>query len=470
MAVPEAGAAALRGPAAEPDVTLLAAHAVVLAALSGERDVVTGYAAAGGRVLPCPLTTEPAPWRSVVEEAARAEARAARHADVAVDDLRRELGVAGPSFTTVFDPAGDGDLVDGAVLRVGVVDEGGGPALRLRYRTEVLDADGRRPHRRLPPGRAGADRERPGRGSRRADPAVGRGDAVPARGVGGSAPGAARPAVPRAVRAAGAPRTRTRRGRVHAGRAWTYRELNARANRLGHALRARGLQREGVVAVATERNLDWMASVLAVFKAGGVYLPIEPHLPADRIAKTLPRARVRARADRDRAAPPRSTRRCTRCPGCRVLLVDDAYAEDHPDTDLGLAVGPDQLAYIYFTSGSTGEPKGAMCEHAGMLNHLQAKIARPGDRGGRGGRPDRAPVLRHLAVAADLGAAGRRADLARPAGRDPRRGALRRHDRRRPGQRAAARALLPRGGADVPGAASARACRTCTACRSPARR
>src|SRR5205807_3993827 len=44
------------------------------------------------------------------------------------------------------------------------------------------------------------------------------------------------------------------------------------------------------------------------------------------------------------------------------------------DSDPGLEVGPDQLAYIYFTSGSTGEPKGAMCEHAGMLNHLYAKI------------------------------------------------------------------------------------------------
>ena len=131
---------ALRGPEVPSGAALLAAHAVVLAALSGERDVVTGYVAAGDRVLPCRLTTEAGPWRSLVAEAARAEGELLRHAEVAVEDLRREMGVAGPSFTTLLDPTGDGDLTGGAVLRVGVVDEDGGPALRLRYRTEVLDA------------------------------------------------------------------------------------------------------------------------------------------------------------------------------------------------------------------------------------------------------------------------------------------------------------------------------------------
>ena len=141
VALPDAGATALRaGRAGVAGAVLLAAHAVVLAALSGERDVVTGYVAAGDRVLPCRLTTEAGPWRSLVAEAARAEGELLRHAEVAVEDLRREMGVAGPSFTTLLDPTGDGDLTGGAVLRVGVVDEGGGPALRLRYRTEVLDA------------------------------------------------------------------------------------------------------------------------------------------------------------------------------------------------------------------------------------------------------------------------------------------------------------------------------------------
>src|SRR5207248_1690808 len=160
---------------------------------------------------------------------------------------------------------------------------------------------------------------------------------------------------------------------VRGDRQLTYRELNARANRLARALLARGLHREGVVAVVTERNLDWMAPVLAIFKAGGVYLPIEPHFPADRIARTLSRAGCELVL-----TEPGSTATLGPAldgmPAVRTLFVETAYAEDHADGDPGIEVGPDQLAYIYFTSGSTGEPKGAMCEHAGMLNHLYAKI------------------------------------------------------------------------------------------------
>src|SRR6266576_1583887 len=77
---------------------------------------------------------------------------------------------------------------------------------------------------------------------------------------------------------------------VHGSRQLTYGELNARANQVARALLARGLTREGVVGVVTERNLDWMTAVLALFKAGGAYLPLEPHFPAERIAGTLSRA------------------------------------------------------------------------------------------------------------------------------------------------------------------------------------
>src|SRR5213596_3579592 len=160
---------------------------------------------------------------------------------------------------------------------------------------------------------------------------------------------------------------------VHGDRQLTYRQLNGRANQLARALLARGLSREGVVAVVTDRNLDWMAAVLAIFKAGGAYLPIEPHFPADRIARTLSRAGCRLVLT-ERGSTTMLDQAIDSLSGVQTLFIDAAYEEHHPDGDLGIAVAPGQLAYIYFTSGSTGEPKGAMCEHLGLLNHVCAKI------------------------------------------------------------------------------------------------
>src|SRR5688572_5311743 len=106
---------------------LLAAHAKVLAALSSEREVCTGYAAAAGPPLPCRLSIEPDSWRALVLEAHAAEGK---------------LNPTGPPFETVFNPSGDADreFRDDTVLWVGVR-EHGGTALRLRYKTDVLDAD-----------------------------------------------------------------------------------------------------------------------------------------------------------------------------------------------------------------------------------------------------------------------------------------------------------------------------------------
>src|SRR5205807_5920541 len=101
---------------------LLAAHAKVLAALSGEREVATGYVAAeGGQALPCRLTTEPDSWRTLLLDTQRVEAELLSHKDFPVDDLRRELGLSGPSFETVLDASGEGgELAEDIVLGVGI--------------------------------------------------------------------------------------------------------------------------------------------------------------------------------------------------------------------------------------------------------------------------------------------------------------------------------------------------------------
>ena len=132
---------------------LLATHAAVLSALSGERSVATGYVAvAGDRPLPCRLSTGSTTWRELIEQAQRVETELLAHHDFPVDALAGELGLIGPLFETVLDPvAGGGQLAEHTVLWVGIDRCEGRLDLRLRYRTERAGRRGRRPDRRLPP-------------------------------------------------------------------------------------------------------------------------------------------------------------------------------------------------------------------------------------------------------------------------------------------------------------------------------
>src|SRR6266516_1404344 len=124
--IPDELVAALRRLADQLAVPLssvwLTAHAKVLSALSGEREVSTGYAVMEGRPpLLSRMTTEPHSWRAMLLEAHRAELELLSHADFPVEDMRRELGLTQPSFETVFDPAAParGELAEDTVLGVG---------------------------------------------------------------------------------------------------------------------------------------------------------------------------------------------------------------------------------------------------------------------------------------------------------------------------------------------------------------
>jgi len=377
-ALPPDRAAALGRLAASVGVsratTLLAAHAMVLSTLSGEDDVTSGYVVAEDQApLPCRLSLVGDTWRELLKAAHRAAASLLAYRELPLDDLRRELGLAGPSWQTELDPSGDVDqLAEGSVLRVGFVESDGLLWLRLRYRTDAFDDDAAA---RIAGYHLAALEQMI------ADPDAEHfhADLVSAeeRRLQTEEFAGRRHELPdRRVHELFEERVRTHPDAVAAvcgTRFWTYRELNSRANRIARALLARGLDREGVVGVATERNLHWMAAVLAVFKAGGAYLPIEPHFAPDRIAAMISRSGCRLIVTE--ADSTDSLDRALESPaGVEVLRVDAAYEATVVDHDLGIPAGPDQLAYIYFTSGSTGEPKGAMCEHAGFLNHVYAKI------------------------------------------------------------------------------------------------
>lgn len=352
---------------------LLASHAKVLGALSGEREVCTGYAAEAGSPLPCRMMIGVRTWRDAVLEAAREESALLCHKDFPVARLLGELGLTGPLFETVFELAADGggEIGEGIVLRVAFADHDG-LVLRLRYKMNVMDSE-------CAARIAGYHRTALALIAANPDAEHVRQSLLSAEEIRvqiDDLAGPRRELPERRVHELFEERVCAHPDAIAALRGsmrWTYRELNARANQLARALLARGLCREGVVAVITERNLDWLTAQLAIFKAGGAYLPIEPHFPADRIARTLSRAGCQIVLT-ERGSTTTLDQALASLPEVETLYIDNAYTEGHPDGDLGIDVAPGQLAYIYFTSGSTGEPKGAMCEHAGMLNHLFAKI------------------------------------------------------------------------------------------------
>jgi amino acid adenylation domain-containing protein len=152
------------------------------------------------------------------------------------------------------------------------------------------------------------------------------------------------------------------------GRTLTYGELEDRAARLAAVLLRSGVRPDSPVPVAVDRSADLIVSLLAIVKAGGAFVPIETDTPPARVAALLAQLE----------AP--------------VGVADPGLLEDHgmpvvspdaagPETALP-EVDPDQLCAVYFTSGSTGLPKGVACTHRGWLNRMRWMQRRHGLRPG----------------------------------------------------------------------------------------
>src|SRR6266700_1586648 len=155
----------------------------------------------------------------------------------------------------------------------------------------------------------------------------------------------------------------------------TYGELNEKANSLANSLIDRGLRREAIVAVLSDRGSVLLCSMLGIWKAGCSYLPLDPKYPARRLAQMLEQARAETVIVTPEWKDLLKAALAEIETGLTVSVLDsntllNQAAKHNP----ALRCSPENLAYVIFTSGSTGTPKGAMVEHKGMLNHLLAKV------------------------------------------------------------------------------------------------
>jgi amino acid adenylation domain-containing protein len=150
-----------------------------------------------------------------------------------------------------------------------------------------------------------------------------------------------------------------------------YAELNARANQLARRLRALGVGPETLVGVFLRRSVQMVVALLAIHKAGGAYLPLDPSFPQKRLSYMVQNGELKVLLTETSLADalPPST--------ARIINVDNDFAQ-YSSEDLIPNVTSENLAYVIYTSGSTGNPKGVQIEHRALTNFLLSMQREPG--------------------------------------------------------------------------------------------
>jgi len=160
--------------------------------------------------------------------------------------------------------------------------------------------------------------------------------------------------------------------------ALTYRELNARSNRIAHALRATGVGRGQRIGLCVERNVDFYSIVLGILKAGAAYVPLDPESPAERLRFMGEDAEltllVSTTALADSFNLPREHQLLLDADASKLLSESTEVLA----TDAELDARPEDPAYIIYTSGSTGKPKGVVVPHRAVVNLLNSMAREPG--------------------------------------------------------------------------------------------
>jgi amino acid adenylation domain-containing protein len=157
-----------------------------------------------------------------------------------------------------------------------------------------------------------------------------------------------------------------------------YRELNERANKLAHRLRMLGVGAEQVVAVMLERSTEMIVGLLAVLKAGGAYMPLDPEYPQERLAFMLEDAGACVLLTQQSLVerlPPEQSAVVVR------LDTDWETVEQQSAQNPERAATPNNAAYVIYTSGSTGRPKAVVMPHRAAVNLINYQIQSSGDEG-----------------------------------------------------------------------------------------
>jgi amino acid adenylation domain-containing protein len=150
----------------------------------------------------------------------------------------------------------------------------------------------------------------------------------------------------------------------------SYRELNMRANKVARYLRGMGVGPEVLVGIFMDRSLEMLVGLLAVLKAGGAYLPLDPEYPAERIGFMIEDSQARVVLTQNSLLHrlPNTTARPTCLDGdCSAFSCESGE-------NLQGQTLPDNLAYVIYTSGSSGQPKGVLVAHRGVTNMIEASL------------------------------------------------------------------------------------------------
>jgi amino acid adenylation domain-containing protein len=157
----------------------------------------------------------------------------------------------------------------------------------------------------------------------------------------------------------------------------TYKEINFKANKIARALIKIGVRPGDIVSVLARRNVDYLAIILGIFKARGVYLPIHPEWPHLRVKQIFQQSKSNLVITTENYVSflenVSSSLNADFCPSI-ISLSEIEKQNDEIYENLDSEYYLSDLSYVIYTSGSTGVPKGAMISHLGMLNHLYAKI------------------------------------------------------------------------------------------------